>query len=555
MNRIFDYLSNIPFPKHVKKSHKVIVGIILLVIILLYYFFVHPTLNLQSFTGLWFIISLLVLFFLYTLYIRTLANSVIISKIQKVLVSLVFLLIVGGVLGFLFSSKIFHAKLYSKRINVEQVDFSNKTISDVDFTKTPILDRKSTEKLGDKVMGDMPELVSQFEVSDAYTQISYKNSVYRVTPLEYAGFFKYLTNRSEGIPAYIIVNSTNGKTQLVKLKDLGLDGMKYVPSAYFGENLQRRLQLKYPTKIFGTPSFEIDEKGHPYYICTTYGYYGVNSKQYVNGMVLFDPITGDSKKYDVGHFPKWVDRIYPESLIMNEVDDNGSLKNGFLNSIIGQKNVTVTSDGYNYLEKDGDIWIYSGITSANKDTSNLGFVLTNLRTHRTLKFACSGADEKAAMASAEGEVKNYGYDATFPLLVNVAGHPVYLLSLKDSGGLVKMYAMVDAKDYQSVTVVSADSYNNLDLLKKQYIANLAGESSESVKGKLSKATIVVNSVNFMTIDGKTKAYIVDDKGLRYKIEATNTNEDILAFMHTGDKYEIEYLKSDDIQIIKSIKKN
>ena len=229
MNRIFDYLSNIPFPKHVKKSHKVIVGIILLVIILLYYFFVHPTLNLQSFTGLWFIISLLVLFFLYTLYIRTLANSVIISKIQKVLVSLVFLLIVGGVLGFLFSSKIFHAKLYSKRINVEQVDFSNKTISDVDFTKTPILDRKSTEKLGDKVMGDMPELVSQFEVSDAYTQISYKNSVYRVTPLEYAGFFKYLTNRSEGIPAYIIVNSTNGKTQLVKLKDLGLDGMKYVP--------------------------------------------------------------------------------------------------------------------------------------------------------------------------------------------------------------------------------------------------------------------------------------------------------------------------------------
>jgi len=118
-----------------------------------------------------------------------------------------------------------------------------------------------------------------------------------------------------------------------------------------------------------------------------------------------------------------------------------------------------------------------------------------------------------------------------------------------------MYAMVDAKDYQSVTVVSADSYNNLDLLTTQYIANLAGESSESVKGKLSKATIVVNSVNFMTIDGKTKAYIVDDKGLRYKIEATNTNEDILAFMHTGDKYEIEYLKSDDIQIIKSIKKN
>ena len=150
----------------------------------------------------------------------------------------------------------------------------------------------------------------------------------------------------------------------------------------------------------------------------------------MTGAVLFDPITGKSKKYDKDKVPKWVDRVYPEELIMTEIDENGSLQDGFFNSVLGQKNVTVTSEGYNYLEKDGDIWIYSGITSANKDSSNLGFVLSNLRTHQTLRFSCSGANEKAAMKSAEGEVKNYGYDATFPLLVNVGGHPVYLISLK-----------------------------------------------------------------------------------------------------------------------------
>ena len=446
-------------------------------------------------------------------------------------------------------SPVFHAKSYANRIKIEDVNFDQ--VDEVDFSKTPIIDRDSTIVLGDRVMGEMPELVSQFEVSTEYTQISYKNSVYRVTPLEYAGFVKYLGNRTQGIPAYILVNSVTGESELVKLKDLGLDGMKYVPSGYFNDNLYRRLQMKYPTSVFGKPSFEIDDEGHPWYICTTYDFSGYQTKKKVSGVVLFDPITGSSKKYDnVLDAPTWIDRIYPENLVMDEVDNYGSLQSGFVNSVLGQKNVTVTSDGYNYLEQNGDIYIYSGITSANADASNLGFVLVNLRTHEAMKIASPGANESSAMSSAQGEVKNYGYTATFPLLVNVGGNPVYMMSLKDDNGLIKMYAMVDASNYQKVATIESDE--GFDTLKKKIIS-LNGDDKLDKKEYQSKE-IIVQSIQNIIIDEKSKCFITDQDGNKYKIIYTNKNEDVLAFLKTEDKVYIKYVPDSDVNVIKDIKK-
>ena len=455
--------------------------------------------------------------------------------------AVVVIIIVAGII----TSPIFNAKEYASRIPIRDVEFTE--ISEVDFDKTPIIDRDSTLALGDRVMGQMPELVSQFEVSRDYTQISYKDSVYRVTPLEYADFFKYLMNRGEGIPAYITVDSTSGEAKLVKLKDLGYDGMRYVPSGLFNENLMRKLQFKYPTKIFGTPSFEVDEKGYPWYVCTTYTYKAMGTKQMVDGVVLFDPITGESVYYDDPlDAPNWVDRIYPEHLVMEEINNHGSLKDGYLNSVFGQKNVYVTSQGYNYLEKDGDIWIYSGITSANSDAANLGFVLINLRTHDALKIASAGADEFSAMNSAEGSVKNYGYHATFPLLVNVNDRPVYLMALKDNAGLIKMYAMVDAEDYQKVATVPMDE--GLDSLKLKFI----GDNSESFPNtNLITKKIIIEDIKYLTVDGVAKAYISTNEG-NFKLNITNANENNVAFLKAGDEIEVAYLEA-DVNIIKEIK--
>ena len=455
--------------------------------------------------------------------------------------TVIVIIIVAGVI----TSPMFNAKEYSQRIPIKDVEFNE--VNEVDFTKTPIIDRDSTMALGDRVMGQMPELVSQFEVSPDYTQISYQESVYRVTPLQYADFFKYMMNRDEGIPAYITVDSTSGEAKLVKLKDLGLDGMRYVPSGMFNENLMRKLQFQYPTKIFGAPSFEIDEKGHPWYVCTTYTYKAMGTKQMVDGVVLFNPITGESTYYeDPLEAPNWIDRIYPEHLVMEEINHHGALKDGYLNSVFGQKNVYVTSQGYNYLEKDGDIWIYSGITSANSDAANLGFVLINLRTHEALKIASAGADELSAMNSAEGSVKNFGYHANFPLLVNVNDRPVYLMALKDNAGLIKMYAMVDAEDYQKVATVPMDQ--GLDALKLKFIGENA---DEFIDNKLITKTIVIEDIKFLTIDGASKAYITTNEG-NFKVALSSNNENLVAFLQAGDEIEVSYLEA-DVNIIKEIK--
>lgn len=469
------------------------------------------------------------------------------GKICKFSIFMLIVIVVFPSVTSLVTSRIFNAKNYANRIDVKDVAFTE--IPEVDFEQTPIIDRDSSQRLGDKVMGNMTEWVSQFNVSNEYTQISYQDSVYRVTPLTYNGVIKYIKNMKEGVPAYIKVDSTDGKTELVKLKDLGLEGMKYVPSAYLNKNLMRHLRFSYPTEIFGSPSFEIDEEGRPWYICSTYTYKGVGTKKSVTGAVFLDPITGDSTKYKAGEIPSWADRIFPESLLIEELDDNGSLKDGYWNSKLSQKNVTVTSEGYNYLEKDGDIWLYSGITSVNADESNLGFVLVNMRTHEAMKIATAGANEMSAMESAESQVKNFGYQATFPLLINVKGNPVYLTSLKDNG-LIKMYAMVSAIDYQKVSTVSSDETLN-DLLKKTI--TMLGSSDDVSEESLSEKKIKVKNIQLVNMEGNTIYYIQSEEDEVFKITFHTKYEDQLVFLKNGDTLNISYLDAEGIKQIKEIK--
>lgn len=548
----FDFNRGSKFTKARKKSVKtfVIGMIVLLIAVLAFLYLAHPPFNIKSssfFVYVFIIVGSITVLTSLAYYCLLISESVQkkITKIALIAGGTILALMFGSMLVF---SPLFNAKEYAARINVVDTDFS--LIDEVDFSKTAIIDRDSSEVLGDRVMGQMPELVSQFTVSNEYTQISYKDSVYRVTPLEYADVLKYFMNRSEGIPAYILVNSTTGEAKLVKLEDLGLDGMRYVPSAMFNENLQRKLQLDYPGEIFGNPSFEIDEDGHPWYVCTTYDFKGVETKKSVSGVILFDPITGDSVKYDDPlDAPSWVDRIYPESLVMEELSNYGSLQDGYINSVFGQRDVYLPSEGYNYLEKDGDIWIYTGLTSVNSDSANLGFAIVNLRTHEAHEIKSPGADELSAMRSAEGNVSDFGYQATFPLLVNIGGNPVYLMSLKDDAGLIKMYAMVDATDYQKVASVSIDE--GLEALKRKFIS----DSGISVEGSddLLEKVITVKDLRLLQSEGLTKAYITDQNDDHYKVLVDDSNEDIIGTMTIGESYMVSYLDG-EIRSVEDIKR-
>lgn len=450
----------------------------------------------------------------------------------------------------LVQSPVLNAKAYHNRITIDENGNFAEDVQPADFSQIPLLDKDSSEKLGDRVMGQMTEWVSQFTVSDLYTQINFKNEITRVTPLEYADWIKYFTNRSEGVKGYIKVNSVTGAAELVKLDK----GMRYMPSALFFEDLERKLRFSYPSTIFGSPSFEVDNEGNPYWVVPTLQYVGVGLRKDVSGVVILDPITGESAKYAVADVPTWVDHVYPSDLIMEQTDNWGEYKNGFWNSLFGQKNVVITTQGYNYTVMKDDVYMYTGITSVASDQSIIGFILCNLRTKDTVFYKVSGAEEYSAMSSAEGQVQQMKYNASFPLLINLNDRPTYLMSLKDNSDLVKMYAFVDVVDYQKVVVT--DTAKGIDAAAANYLAQITGgqtaqEEEPSQPVQTQKKEITIASIRSASIDGTSYYYLTDTVDKKYVV-SVKVDKNAIPFWEKGDTVIIGYTQESDVTEITAL---
>ena len=519
------------------KYLKIIIGIVL---ILLLYYFMLPAINLSdpsfwTFAFISFVLfSIVNIIFSSTEILKVVINNKKVNKNSYLLFSVIFIIFGLIIIINVANSPLFMAKSYYNRISVNNSDFTS-DVAPVDFSKLPLLDKDSSMKLGDKVMGQMTDLVSQFEVSNQYTQINYNDEIIRVTPLEYASIIKYFTNRNKGVAGYITVDSVNGESELVRLDN----GMKYMPSSLFFENLYRKLRISYPFTIFGDVNFEIDDEGNPYWIAQTLKYSGVGLKKEVTGVVILNPIDGSSKKYKVEEVPTWVDHVYSADLIIEQLDDWGLYKNGFLNSVFGQKEVVKTTEGYNYLAMNDDIYLYTGITSVSSDGSNIGFILTNMRTKETKFYDVAGAKEYAAMASSEGQVQQMKYTSTFPLLINLENKPTYLMSLKDNAGLVKMYAFVDYVDYQKVVVT--ESSEGIIKAAQNYLGGNITTGEEINK------EITIKSIKTAVLDGTTYYYIKADDIYRASLKVS---QNILPFLTVDDKIKITYKESDIKEIIK-----
>lgn len=444
-------------------------------------------------------------------------------------------LIVVAIVGMVISMPIFRAGAYRDLLNVETGNFTT-DVAEVSYDEIPMLDKDSAERLGDRKLGELSDMVSQFEVSDGYTQINYLGRPVRVTYLQYGDFFKWLNNRSEGLPAYIRIDMVTQEVEVVRLSDLGMEGMKYSPSELFNRKLERHLRLNYPTFMFSDSTFEIDENGRPYWVCPkvemTIGLFGGTD---INGAVLVDAITGESVYYAAEEIPTWVDRVYLAELIMEQYDYHGMFVNGFLNSIFGQKEVTVTTDGYNYIAMNDDVYMYTGVTSVSSDQSNIGFLLSNQRTKETVYYEAPGAIEASAKSSAQGVVQDLGYTATFPLLLNVAGEPTYFMSLKDASQLVKQYAMVNVAQYQivatGITVAECES-NYLKLLMASGITTEEELPQTEVSG-------VVDEIRTMVVEGTTYFCIrLKGEDVFYSISASDYPE--VVTLNTGERVTIEH---------------
>lgn len=411
-------------------------------------------------------------------------------------------LVVIFIAGSILSSEIVNASAYQKLLTVQDRNFTE-DIKEVSYDQIPILDKDSATTIGNRVMGTMVDMVSQFEVSDNYAQINYQNKPVRVSPLQYGSIIKWVTNHSKGIPAYIRIDMTTQQAECVRLEE----GIKYSTSEHFGRNIYRHLRFAYPTYIFDDINFEIDENGTPYWICPVKKYnIGLFGGVTIGRVVLCNAITGEMTDYAVEDVPQWVDKVFAADLLIQLYDYHGTLKHGFLNSVLSQKDCLVTTDGYNYIALDDDVWVYTGITSVGQDKSNVGFVLMNQRTMDTRYYVVSGAEENSAMSSAEGKVQHLGYSATFPLLINVGGEPTYFMALKDSSGLVKSYAMLNIEKYQTVAI--GDSVSECEDNYRKLMADSGILAEEQIKQEEKQAAGKIEKIIQTVIDGNSHFYIM-----------------------------------------------
>lgn len=538
------------------KKGKVVFAVIAIILILAAYWWWHPAISINS-QGVWAVILIVIALPMYVMFSRKrklytsgdLKNGIERSA-SKAKTYRLLLLIPLGILavylfGALFSNAIIpgNSEKFSSILKTENSRFED-DIKEVDYSQIPVIDRDSAVLLGNREMGTIPEYVSQFEISNLYSQINYQGKPVRVSPLNYADLFKWFSNRENGIPAYSLVDMTTQKAQIVRLDK----PIRYSQSEPLVRNIDRHVQLSHPFYIFDEKSFEIDEQGNPWWICPVRSYtIGLFGGYTINRVVLCNASTGEMQDLAIEDVPEWVDRAFPANVLIEQYNWYGKYHNGWLNSFIGQEGVVRTTPGadntlgYNYIAKDDDVWVYSGVTSATADDSIIGFVLMNQRTHESHFYSVSGATESSAMQSAEGQVQNLRYTATFPILINVSNQPTYFMALKDSAGLVKKFAMVDIQRYQNVAV--GDTVTDTQRSYEQLLATNGVQSTNKELAGLEEVSGKISLYSQVVIDGNSHVYImVEGKDDMFDFEV-KSKLDILKYK-VGDEIKFDYSESD-----------
>lgn len=485
----------------------------------------------------------------------------------------ILLVVVAG--GYLVSSEFFRASSYSSIIDVKTDSNFSEEIQEQDaesFSAIPKLDEEAAAQLATRALGVLEEkgYVSQFTVYPEYTQINYNETPVRVAPLQYANIIKWFTNTKNGFPGYVVIDMANESTEFVELEN----SIKYSPAEHFNKLLKRHLRFQYPTYMFADATFEIDDEGNPYWICArldkTIGLFGGTD---VIGAVVVraDSETGESTYYTIDQIKneaslQWLDRIYDSDLIVQQYNYYGKYQNGFWNSVLGQKGVITTTQGYNYIAKDDDVWMYTGVTSVTSDQSITGFVLVNQRTKESIYYRVTGGTESSAQQAAEGRVKDLGYKATFPLLLNIGGEPTYFLSLKDDSNIVQQYALINVAQYNNNkmgatgTDLSKCLASYISALKESGIKvdinpdEVVDPTPVEPEKTLLTASGTIADIRTAVIGGNSYYYIKLDSVSAYFSIAASADETVV-ILNKGDSVTVSYEGTGAIIEAESVKLN
>ena len=453
----------------------------------------------------------------------------------KAMAALILIPIAVMVVGGIASSTFFNAKQYASVIDVTEADFATDMPETSNVTNIALMDTDSAVIIGNRALGSLSDVVSQYVLSGTYTQINYNGKPQKLSVLEYDGFFKWLGNRENGVPGYVMVDPVGNTAEYKKLAK----AINYAESGYFGDDLMRKLRFDYPTKIFGGVAFEIDEEGNPYYIVSCMspkvGLFGAYD---VSEVIIFDPCGGSSEIVSVGSVPQWVDIVYDGYLAEDKYNWHGLFAGGFWNSVIGNKACKQTTDDFGYLMYNDDVWYYTGVTSVTGDASNIGFIVSNARTGEYKYYSVVGAEEYSAMSAAEGEVQHMNYRASFPALINVSGEATYIMVLKDANGYVKQYGLVNVSQVGIVAIGNTQA-EAMTAYKKLLAQNGIANSGTPAD---TKAAVTVTEIEKLVIDGNSHYYFLGSDGKYYRVSISDDASAL--FIRVGDAITFTYTETD-----------
>ena len=435
------------------------------------------------------------------------------SKVPIVI--LVILLIYSTVLPMITSWPLLRTSEYRDLIGKIDVGENISThMAPISMEKVRVVDQSLANLLGDKVLGAQPALGSQVRLGTFNIQ-KVRNQLYWVAPLLHSGFFMWNQN-SEGTNGYVMVNASNERdVKLVQEVGGKKVRIKYQSEAYFNDFLERHLYMNGFYNVGLTDySFEIDDDGVPYWVVTKYkktiGFSGEDAV----GVVLVNTETGKCEEFTIANTPAWVDRIQPNDFIEKQLNDWGNFVKGYWN-FSNENKLQITQGVTLVYGEDNKSYWYTGLTSVGADEATVGFVLVDTRTKKTVWYKQSGATEFAAQKSARGKVQEKRFSASQPIPYNINNIPTYVMTLKDDGGLVKMFANVAIEDY---TIVGVGNTLTETLMAYKNAYNMAGNKINpksttqkqilnSVVRRINSDIKNGNSFYYFTVEGKENIFI------------------------------------------------
>lgn len=393
-----------------------------------------------------------------------------------------------------------------------------------------------------------------------------EQGAYYVAPIDIESSFRALLNKELPGVAYVSAERLED-AKLIEIPH------EYGESLVFSHNIYRKLRGYRESAILMNADVELDDDLTPYYV-GTYGSYKYGRKGLMpEGVILYNLKTGEIEDYEKDKVPSWVDQIYTTEIAEEYNTYYGKYKNGFLNSIIGKKEVQVPTYWGSEVElyglriesnqvvpvvgSDRQMYFFTDHTNTSPDSTTMtGYTLMNTRTGETTYYKTpSLLNGQGAMNSVEkllgAEKANWA--TVQPILYNIYGIDTWIVPVinKTDGSFVKL-GLVTAKSKYSIV-----ANNKLDLLEafKKAIADGAVNNGADVKveNNLELEELTAEGkllrINQSVEDGKSVFYLkLDSVPDKIFMVNKNVNAD-LVLARDGDTVKITYIDMEEEEII------